>query len=309
MGCSASESRLRRKPLGGRWGRLGIPALALAVAGCAGFPPPLPNRSVPDRVDALEKRLSDVGKALDQQQKRLAKLEESGPEPGAAGQAETKGLSDRVEALKKRIKALEGSTEVNGHELDRLSQQLEDTYQGLKQRVDRAERRLAKLEDRQSQRAQRRDEPMSAPDRSPPPGEADGSGGDDATPEDVKRYQAAFDQLMDGQYEPAIEAFRQFLGDFPESQYADNAQYWLGEAYYVQQNYERALEAFKKVQREFPGSDKVPAALLKEGYAYYELQDYRMARKTLLEVTERFPDHRVAELARQRMDRIRKERI
>ena len=307
MGCSASESRLSRTlPRAGTG--LAILALVLSVAGCAGFPPPLPNRSVPERVDALEKRLSDVGEALDKQDKRLAKLEESGSEP-APGQAQAKGLSDRVEALQKRIKRLEGGTEVNGHELDRLSQQLEDTYQGLKQRLDRAERRLAALEDRRSRRAERMNEPMSAPDRSPQQAEQDGSGGGDSTPEDVKRYQAAFDQLMDGQYESAIQSFRQFLGDYPDSEYADNARYWLGEAYYVQQDYEKALEAFKRVQRDYPGSDKVPAALLKEGYTYYELQDYRMARKTLLAVTERFPDHRVAKLARQRMDRIRKERI
>jgi tol-pal system protein YbgF len=282
--------------------------VGLVLAGCAGFPPPLPNRSIPERVDALEKRLSEAGKTLDAQAERIAELEE-GQGGKSRGSAEAKGLRDRMEALQERVKRLEGSTEVNGHELDRLSQQLEDTYNQLEQRLAQLERRLNQLEKRPAGPGGEPEEPMSAPK---PQGGGDSEQPDDqseATPEHVKRYQEAFDQLMDGQYEPAIQSFRQFLGDFPDSEYADNARYWLGEAYYVQQEYEKALEAFKRVQRDYPGSDKVPAALLKEGYTYYELQDYRMARKTLLSVTERFPDHRVAKLARQRMDRIRKERI
>lgn len=307
MGCSASVRS--RHAEGGRPGLMAVPLLGLVLAGCAGFPPPLPNQSIPERVEALEKRLSEMGKTLDAQAKRISELEEGDSGSGTA-RANAKGLRDRLDALQQRVKQLEGSTEVNGHELDRLSQQLEDTYNQLEQRLSRVERRLKQLGNRTGAGARsQREEPMSAPKPQGGGSGDQGNGEEEATPEHVKRYQAAFDQLMDGQYESAIQSFRRFLGNYPDSEYADNARYWLGEAYYVQQDYEKALEAFKRVQRDYPGSDKVPAALLKEGYTYYELQDYRMARKTLLAVTERFPDHRVAKLARQRMDRIRKERI
>jgi len=99
------------------------------------------------------------------------------------------------------------------------------------------------------------------------------------------------------------------LARFPDSRYADNAQYWLGESYYVQGKYERALEAFQEVGERFPESDKVPDALLKQGFAYYELSDYRRARQTLMGVTERFPDHRVGKYARDRLERIRQEQL
>ena len=44
-------------------------------------------------------------------------------------------------------------------------------------------------------------------------------------------YQAAFNQLKNSQYDRAIGSFRKFLATYPQSPLAENAQYWLGEAY------------------------------------------------------------------------------
>ena len=67
---------------------------------------------------------------------------------------------------------------------------------------------------------------------------------------------------------------------------ADNAQYWLGEAYYVNKSFPEALVAFQRVVDNYPQSRKLPDALLKIGYCNYELKDYSAARAALSQVVD-----------------------
>jgi tol-pal system protein YbgF len=121
---------------------------------------------------------------------------------------------------------------------------------------------------------------------------------------DKANYQAAFDLLKDSKYDPAIVAFQQFLVAFPDSSLADNAQYWLGEAYYVNRNFTTALAAFQAVIDRYPESRKVPDALLKIGYCDYELKQFDLATQVLTDVFARFPDTPAGNLAKQRLDKI-----
>ena len=89
---------------------------------------------------------------------------------------------------------------------------------------------------------------------------------------------------------------------------ADNAQYWLGEAYYVNRSFPEALAAFQRVVENFPGSRKLPDALLKIGYCDYELKEYSAARAALLHVTTKFPDSSAAPLAQQRLEKMAAEK-
>ena len=59
------------------------------------------------------------------------------------------------------------------------------------------------------------------------------------------------------------------------------AQYWLGEAYYVNKSFPEALAAFQRVVDKYPQSRKRPDALLKIGYCQYELKQSQSARSTL----------------------------
>ena len=101
--------------------------------------------------------------------------------------------------------------------------------------------------------------------------------------------------------------FAAFLVKYPNSGFAGNAQYWLGEAHYVTRNFEQGIVEFEKVLNSFPGSNKVPDAMLKLGYTYYELKQYPQAKTILQELRTRFPDETAARLATKRLDRIRKE--
>lgn len=75
-------------------------------------------------------------------------------------------------------------------------------------------------------------------------------------------YQRALQLYRDGQSEQAIQGFRDFLRGNPKSPLADNAQYWIGEAYFAQSDYNRAIIEFNDVLVKYPQGDAVPASLL-----------------------------------------------
>lgn len=142
---------------------------------------------------------------------------------------------------------------------------------------------------------------------------AAGGGGPAALPvpggSDRENYQAAFELLKAQRYEEAAAAFRQFLVAFPDSELADNAQYWLAESFYVTRQYPEALAAFQIVIADYPRSRKLPDAMLKIGYCNYELKQYEAARRSLRQVLGDFPDSTAARLAGQRLERMQEEGV
>ena len=120
-------------------------------------------------------------------------------------------------------------------------------------------------------------------------------------------YLAAFDQLKAGNFDQSITDFNAFLSQYPQSGYADNAQYWVGEAHYVKRAFGPATKAFNKLLATYPSSPKVPDALLKLGYIEYEQKNYAQARKTLERITSDYSESSVGRLAEQRLARMKQE--
>ena len=122
------------------------------------------------------------------------------------------------------------------------------------------------------------------------------------TSEDEKAlYDKAFQSLKELRYADAAEEFQSFLSQYPNSEYADNAQYWLGESYYVTRNYDIALESFQGLMDRFPDSPKVPDALLKVGFSYLALGSPEAGRQTLSQLQRSYPRHEAAVLAASRL--------
>lgn len=83
------------------------------------------------------------------------------------------------------------------------------------------------------------------------------------SPKDL--YEQALNDLKDNNLSSAEEKFSQFLGSYPKDTLAGNAQYWLGEVYYKQQNFAKAAVAFKEGYSKYPEGTKGPDCLLKLG--------------------------------------------
>jgi tol-pal system protein YbgF len=274
---------------------------------------------------------------------RVARLEQQ-QAGGDSAQANIQ-LLNQISELQAEIASLRGMIEQQAFEIEGLSKRNRDQYIDLDSRINRFEGGAASGEPAAPPAIPSADgftaEPLPElqPGRAPTAGNTTAAvefeepdvrapveglvgtaalGGSDRTaavienvpgnPEDERRsYDAAFDELKEGRYAEAARRFQSFLQQYPSGEYAPNAQYWLGESYYVTQNYGIALDAFQRLLREFPDSIKSPDALLKLGYCQYELRQWDEAEATLNRVTQQYPDTTVARLAQGRLRAMRLE--
>ena len=125
-----------------------------------------------------------------------------------------------------------------------------------------------------------------------------------ATKNQKELYQAAYETLRNGHNTRAIAAFKSLLTEFPDGEFADNSQYWLGEAYKVNQDLNSAKDAFTKVVTHYGGSPKVPDALLKLGFIEVEQNNTAKARDYLTQVTVSYPGTTAAHLAAKKLTQM-----
>ena len=139
-----------------------------------------------------------------------------------------------------------------------------------------------------------------------PAGGAGAAGTDSAgagSSEEQRVYGQSFDALKAGSYSIAITGFKDFLSSYPTSPLAENAQYWLGEAFYVTRDFDSATGAFKTVLQKWPDSRKAPDALLKLGYTQLEQKKVSEGRASLAQVVQKYPGSDAAKLAAERLQR------
>ena len=127
------------------------------------------------------------------------------------------------------------------------------------------------------------------------------------TEAEQQAYDQAFRALRETRYADAAEGFDTFLRDYPDSAYAPNALYWLGEVYYVTRDFETALAQFQRLQDTYPDSSKQPDALLKIGFTHYELGEWERARAALEQVIADYPGTNYSRLAENRLRTMRLE--
>lgn len=106
---------------------------------------------------------------------------------------------------------------------------------------------------------------------------------------DRVRYDRLLALFREGDLEGARQGFAGFLDEFPNSNFAPNARFWLGESYYGKKDFQKAIDAYDKVEVDYPSSEKVPAAILKKGYAYLAMKDKKRASSAFKQVVTLYP--------------------
>ncbi|MGC2424236.1 MAG: tol-pal system protein YbgF, partial [Nitrospirota bacterium] len=122
-------------------------------------------------------------------------------------------------------------------------------------------------------------------------------------PDPNQMYHQAYNDYINGNYEIAVSEFREYLKDFPDAEFAGNAQFWIGESLYSMKKYDDALPEFEKVIKNYPDSSKVADALVKKGYTLDALNRPPEAKAAYAEVLKKFPDSDAAKLAAERLKR------
>lgn len=124
-------------------------------------------------------------------------------------------------------------------------------------------------------------------------------------PDELTSYEAAMATFKTGDYKAAASQLSDFVQRYPDSGYASNAQYWLGNAYYAQRDCKKAIAAQQVVAKKYADSAKAPDAMLNIGTCYAELKDKKAATKALKDLIAKYPDSTAAQAARDRLPSLR----
>jgi tol-pal system protein YbgF len=194
----------------------------------------------------------------------------------------TKVLEERGKTFEEKNRTLEDQTKALGEKIKGI----EDRFKGLEEKITGLASKLTEME-------------------KPPPTKE--------VPAEVKGvstsvgdlYKDAYETFQKGNLEGARRKFEAFLKQYPNTELSDNAQFWIGETYFLKKDFEKAILEYEKAIVKYPEGDKIPAALFKQALAFLELGDKTNARNLLKRVIERYPHSEQAEMAKKRLEAIK----
>ena len=105
-----------------------------------------------------------------------------------------------------------------------------------------------------------------------------------------EQYEYATNLIQRGSYDEAEVALKSFIEQNPKDALAGNAQYWLGETYYVRNDFKNAAVAFAEGYQKYPDSQKAPDNLLKLAMALGQQGQTENACVALRQLEKRYPD-------------------
>jgi len=117
-------------------------------------------------------------------------------------------------------------------------------------------------------------------------------------------YRRGITLVRQGAYDKAIQSLREFLRTNRESPLAPNAQYWIGESYYMLADYYQAILNFNQVRQQHPKSDRAPAAVLKIGLAFQQMGNKSEAKLAFQKVINDYPSSPEAAQAREKLQAL-----
>lgn len=267
------------------WARLAVAVLAILAAGCATR---ASVRHLRSELDGVHVELASVRQAQE------------------VAARETGGSLAEAKTLEPRVRELNAALGETTQQLAQLRARVNDTEEGL-----------ARMRVELGVRASPPPAPVApartaSPAREPPPAREappvrEASPAREAVPahEALPRpgapeaaYRTALATFRAREHGQAVLEFLDFLAKFPRHSLASNAQYWIGEAYYVQHDYQQALTEFQKVLDLDAGDGRAADALLKIGFCYVNLHEAPRAQQAWQRVLLEHPDSDAAVRAR-----------
>ncbi|MBS7663303.1 tol-pal system protein YbgF [Pseudomonas lalucatii] len=219
---------------------------------------------------------------------------------GAQAPASAQGMMfTQLQQMQQEIAQLRGLLEEQQYEIQRLKQESLERYQDLDRRLSSGAAGAATTQNSPSDGASGAGGvPQS------PIGQAPAASGP-ADPEKEKLfYDAAFDLIKTKDFDKASQAFGAFLRKYPNSQYAGNAQYWLGEVNLAKGDLQGAGQAFARVSQAYPQHAKVPDSLFKLADVEQRLGNTDKAKAILQQIIVQYPGSSAAQLAQRDLQRL-----
>lgn len=278
------------------------------------------SKATTEHLNEVNRSVASVAKALEtSSQQFMARAEEQ--------DRKIEGLSKELGQFQAQVQTINKNIENQQQFLQTVSKELQEQHQFVESVTKNVESQHQFLKDIQQVQQQvvdrlnqssRRDSsvavaeaatlPLSAPSapQAPPSRAADSK--PVAHVSDRDAYDRILNKFKQGDYEGSQQGFTEFLTQYPSSELAPNARFWLGESYYGKKDYVRAIDAYDQVQLNHPSSEKVPAALLKKGYSYLALKDRKRAASTLRQVIDLYPKSTEADKALDKLSQLKEPR-
>ena len=216
-------------------------------------------------------------------------------------------LFNQLQQMQEQISRQQGVIEELQNDVARMKQENLERYQDLDRRIGSGVAPAATPENSST------GGDLNAPGAAAGTGAAAGAaaaqapaaGSEPADPAKEKLYyDAAFDLIKAKDFDKASQAFAAFLRKYPNSQYAGNAQYWLGEVNLAKGDLQGAGQAFAKVSQLYPKHAKVPDSLYKLADVERRLGHTDRVKGILQQVVSQYPGTSAAQLAQRDLQKM-----
>ena len=108
--------------------------------------------------------------------------------------------------------------------------------------------------------------------------------------DDAQYYIGYINEKKLGYYIQALLVYQELINNYPNSSYVDDAQLGIGNCYYVTYDYSRAIEAYQKVIDNYPGSSLLALSQYSIAQSYRKLDNYEQAVIEYNKVIENYPE-------------------
>lgn len=226
-------------------------------------------------IDASAQPVSDISEQLASLERKL----------DARNRAQV-NIQRQLDELQNEVNELRGVTELHSHQLGQVLERQRELYQELDRRVTQALKPTSVAQVPAS---------VAAPSIESPAGYS-------ANLTENEAYDRAVNMVLkEKQYDKAIPEFRAFNSKFPNSTYAPNAHYWLGQLLFNKGSFNEAATEFSVVIEQHKNSSKRPDAMLKLGMVAQKQGQNGKAISTYKQLISEYPTSTAAQLAQPRL--------
>ncbi|HEX5791795.1 MAG TPA: tol-pal system protein YbgF [Rheinheimera sp.] len=198
-------------------------------------------------------------------------------------------MAQQLQTLLDEVSELRGVTETHSYQLEEILQRQRDLYLEIDRRVSAIQAPAAG-----------NSEPVIPVDTPA----ASASYSTDVSENDA--YDKAVNMVLkDRRYDAAIPEFESFIQNYPNSGYAPNAHYWLGQLLFNNNELAKAKTHFERVVNNFPQSNKVADALLKLGQVAERENQKDAALRFYRQLVDKHSTATSAKLAQDRIDALK----
>lgn len=201
-------------------------------------------------------------------------------------------LLEKLEMLSLRIvKLTEELIEIKRGSAASLQQEKQDEKQGEK--IQGPEKKQPPAPEKGIKEVKKEEQAQAATQTPPPPV---------LSPQEV--YNMANSDYLRGNFQLAIDGFKMYMEQFPESPLVDDSLYWIGECYFSQKKFNEAIEVFNELILNYPNGDKIPAAYLKKGISLVELEKKEEALAAFKLLVSKYPLEEETKIAQQKIKEL-----